>query len=182
MNPLSSPDKLSLFHRSFDKLYPTLRFIYERIMGAVWFAQITPRLWLGGAPTYGRDYEYLLQQGITAVVNVRAEREDETGFYDRHGITHVQYRVPDVTVPDESVITEAVDWITEQIDDGRTVLVHCAKGRGRSATILAAYYMREEGMTFDEANALIHSKRRLTKLRSRHRRVLETWLASQNYS
>jgi atypical dual specificity phosphatase len=159
-----------------------IRFTYEKIMGHVWFSQITPRLWLGGAPTYGRDYEYLLQQDITAVVNVRHERQDETGFYDRHGITHVQYKVPDVTVPDEGTITEAVDWITEQIDDGRTVLVHCAKGRGRSATILAAYLMREQSMTFDEANALMKSKRRLTKLQSRHRRVLEAWLASQNSS
>jgi atypical dual specificity phosphatase len=179
---LSSPDKPNLFHRAFDKLYPALRFTYEKIMGHVWFSQITPRLWLGGAPTYGRDYEYLLQQDITAVVNVRHERQDETGFYDRHGITHVQYKVPDVTVPDEGAITEAVDWITEQIDDGRTVLVHCAKGRGRSATILAAYLMREQSMSFDDAYALMKSKRRLTKLQSRHRRVLEAWLASQNSS
>ena len=178
--PLSSPDKPDLFHRAFDKLYPAIRFIYEKVLGHIWFSQITPRLWLGGAPTYRRDYEYLLYQHITAVVNVRDEREDEVGFYDRHGITHVQYRVPDVTVPGESIITEAVDWMKEQIDDGRTVLVHCAKGRGRSATILAAYLMREEGMSFDEAEALMKSKRRLTKLKSQHRRVLETWLASQN--
>ncbi len=174
--------KLSLFHTVFDKFYPAIRFTYEKIMGQVWFSQITPQLWLGGAPTYRRDYQYLVQHDITAVVNIRAEREDETAFYDQHGITHVRYSVPDVTVPDEIVISEAVDWIKTQVDDDRTVLVHCAKGRGRSATLLAAYLIREQGMTFDEANALMKSRRPLTKLESKHRRVLKQWLEKQDKS
>jgi protein-tyrosine phosphatase len=112
-------------------------------------------------------------------LNVRAERADETIFYDNHNISHIQYKVPDITVPKETTITEAVNWIKAQIDDDRVALIHCAKGRGRSATLLAAYLMREEGMSFDEANALMKSRRKLTKLESRHRRVLEKWLATQ---
>ena len=176
---LSSPEKLSLFHRLFDKLYPAIRFTYEKIMGHVWFSQITPHLWLGGAPTYKRDYAAIVDYDITAVVNIRAEREDETIFYDQHGITHVQYKVPDIMVPDEATITTAVDWMKAQVEGGRVVLAHCAKGRGRSATLIAAYLMREEGMTFDQANTLMKSKRRLTKLESRHRQTLEAWIAKQ---
>jgi hypothetical protein len=170
---------MNLFHRAFDKLYPTIRFTYERILSHEWFSQITPRLWLGGAPTYERDYDFILRNDITAVLNIRAEREDETALYDQHGITHVQYKVPDVSVPDEATITKAVNWIKEQVDDGRTVLVHCAKGRGRSATLLAAYLMREEGMSFEQANDLMKSKRSLTKLDRKHQKVLEGWLAKQ---
>jgi len=171
--------QISFFHRAFDKLYPVIRFTYERIMSNPWFSEITPQLWLGGAPTYQRDYAYILDNDITAVLNIRAERNDDTAFFDRHGITHVQYKVPDVTVPDGATITDAVVWIKEQVDDGRTVLVHCAKGRGRSATLLAAYLMRQEGMTFDQANALLSARRSLTKLESRHQRVLEAWLGTQ---
>jgi protein tyrosine phosphatase (PTP) superfamily phosphohydrolase (DUF442 family) len=179
---LSSPEqppRLGLFHRGFDRLYPAIRFGYERLMGHVWFSQVTPRLWLGGAPTYGRDFEALLTLGITAVVDVRAEREHEPAFFEQHDIAHRQYRVPDVTVPDEAVLTDAVAWIGDRVAEGRTVLVHCAKGRGRSATVLAAYLMKADGMTFEEVDDLLRSRRKLVKLQERHRVVLESWIAKQ---
>jgi atypical dual specificity phosphatase len=179
-SPEPIDQELGLVHRLFDKLYPVIRFSYETVGGHVWFSEITSQLWLGGAPTYRRDYERLLELGIGAVVNIRAERADETAFYDRHGIAHVRYRVPDVMVPDDTTISHATDWIKAQVDDGRVVLIHCAKGRGRSATLLAGYLMREQGLTFDEANELMKSKRPLTKLEDRHRRVLENWIAEAN--
>jgi hypothetical protein len=174
---------LSPWHWAFDKLYPLIRFTYETIQGHPWFDQITPaegvaaELWIGGAPTYRRDYAFLLDQGIRAVLNVRAERSDDIDFYQLHGMTHVRFLVPDVGVPDGETVTAAVDWIAQQVGDGRSVLIHCAKGRGRSATLLAGYLMREAGFTFEQAEALIRSKRSLTKLEERHRQQLLEWIA-----
>jgi protein-tyrosine phosphatase len=176
--------QLSFFHQVFDKLFPVIRFIHERVRRNNWFDRITPHdrvtaeLWLGGAPHYKRDYDFLEKNNIRAVLNIRSERSDDTDFYAAHDITHLRLLVPDVWVPDEQAITEGVDWIKQQVAAQRAVLVHCAKGRGRSATLLAAYLMREAGYSYDEARALLKSKRKLSKLEERHRLVLEDWIAT----
>ena len=76
-------------------------------------------------------------------------------FYDRHGINYRRLEVLDATVPADPYLSEGADWIDEQIEDGRTVLVHCAKGRGRSATLVAAYMMRHEDLPYDECRATL---------------------------
>lgn len=172
---------MSPFHYIFDKMFPLIRFVYERIQRHRWFDQITDNLWLGGAPLYPRDYRFLLDAGIDAVVNIRAERHDDYELYERHGIDYLQLKVFDILVPPPEILDEGVAFIHKHVKAGQTVLVHCAKGRGRSNTLLAAYLMRYRGLSFDEASQLIKSKRPLSNLQSRHQQVLEPWMEQYQY-
>ena len=169
------PSSMTPFHWLFDKFYPLIRFFYERVQGHRWFDEISPSLWLGGAPTYDRDYQFLLENNISAVLNIRAERNDDVSFYDTHDIAYLQLPVLDVMVPPPASLDAGVAFIERNVREGRLVLVHCAKGRGRSATVLAAYLMRKHNMSYDEANKLLKSNRSLVNLQKRHERVLSAW-------
>lgn len=164
------------FHYVFDKLFIFIRFFYEKIQRHRWFDEITPQLWLGGAPHYPRDYDTLLDAGIDAVVNIRAERHDDFELYESHGIDYLQLKVYDILIPPPEILDEGVAFIHKHVEADNTVLVHCAKGRGRSVTLLAAYLMRYEGMDFDEVDKLLTEKRPLSNLQSRHRQALESWI------
>jgi protein-tyrosine phosphatase len=176
MNPL---------HWAFDKIYPAIRFYHETVGDNLWYNQITPAegipetLWLGGAPTYRRDYQFLIDHGIDAIVDIREERTSDLAFYAEHGIRHTKLRVLDVTVPGPEILDAGVRWMQEQVAQGRSVLVHCAKGRGRSATLLAAYLMKVHGMSYQQARTLLADKRRLVKLEARHQSALEEWIACE---
>jgi atypical dual specificity phosphatase len=163
-------------HWAFDKLYPAIRFLYERVQGHAWFDQITSQIWMGGAPTYPRDYDYLLVTGINAVVDVREEREGDLELYAVNQIDYLKLKVLDVMVPSDEQLDAGTVFIDEHVKKGGKVLIHCAKGRGRSATMLAAYLMRYEGLSYDEARALMLSKRSLVNLQGRHQKALERWV------
>jgi protein-tyrosine phosphatase len=177
VSPPAATAPLSPWHRAFDRLFPVIRFFQERLLGQEWFTELAPGLWLGGAPLYDRDYRFLTEHGIGAVAEVRAERTDDLDFLAAQGIAHARYPVPDVAVPDPAELRAAADWVAERRAEGRTVLVHCAKGRGRSAAVAATYLMRHQGLDFAAARDLIQSRRKLARLEERHRVAIEAAVA-----
>ncbi len=132
----------------------------SEVQGHRWFDEMAPQLWVGGAPTYERDRQFLLDNGHYGRSGYarRADRAQRNSM-TTHDIHYHRVPVLDVMVPEKDQLAEAVAWVEEQMADGRTVLVHCAKGRGRSAIVVAATLMQQNDMTFDEARELMESKR-----------------------
>ena len=83
----------------------------------------------------------------------------------------------DTPAPTLAQIEEGVQWALQQKAAGRPVLVHCAHGHGRSATVLAAILIAEgrvQGVA--EAEALMKKERPWVRLNRRQHGAVGGWL------
>lgn len=98
-----------------------------------------------------RDLAELQDHGIGAIVSM-TETPIDPFAVEAAGMTYAHIPVVDFTAPSPPQIFEALDAIDLAHAEDRAVLVHCAAGQGRSATILAAWLVRQ-GTSTDEAIA-----------------------------
>lgn len=124
-----------------------------------WWTEIDDDVVLGAVP-FRRDIGKLVQLGVKAIVNTCEEFPGHTKLYQELGI--VQYHMPtvDFTHPTLETVTQAVEFMKQQIAQGHRVYVHCKAGRARSATVVMCYLIDAHGMTPREAQQLLISKRR----------------------
>jgi len=74
---------------------------------------------------------------------------------------------------------EAVcNHIDKALRSGRSVLVHCQQGVSRSPSVVIAYLIRNHGMSFDSAHALLKRKRACIKPNSGFIMALQEWEAA----
>lgn len=73
-----------------------------------------------------------------------------------------------------------MQWAAQQRAAGRPILVHCAHGHGRSATVLCAILIAEgRARGVDEAEAMLKAERPRVRLNWRQRQALKQWLAQR---
>lgn len=118
-------------------------------------SRITAQLHVGGQYRR-RGISRMKRRGITAVVNMRKEFDDEAA-----GIAFPRYlHLP--TVDDQAPTLEhlrmGAGFIADEVEDGGQVYVHCGSGIGRAATMAAAYLVTT-GLSSDEAWAKIRQAR-----------------------
>lgn len=100
---------------------------------------------------------HLQKIGVTHIVTAIGEPEERVPL--------VEYLIVDVADQSSQDMTDALDvsynFIGEALDADpqNVVLVHCAAGVSRSASIVINYWMRREGMTFDAALARLRAIR-----------------------
>lgn len=119
------------------------------------FSQVTDQLFVG--PQYDhKGKAHLEAHGITAGVNMRVEFDDA-----EYGLSLTHYcHLPtiDDDAPTQDHLHRGVHFISQRIEAGDKVYIHCAGGIGRAPTMAAAYLI-STGATVVQALDLIQKVR-----------------------
>jgi hypothetical protein len=159
-------------------LWPTLllsRGLTWACPGRRWRDRVDDHVVLGGAILPG-DVDALRREGVGAVVNLCAEFRDPVERLAAAGIAHLDLPTLDRHPPSPEALARGVAFLREQAARGVTSYVHCASGAGRSATLVACYFV-SRGMPPAEAIRALREKRRAVAPRACQRRAVEAFRA-----
>ncbi|MBN1580955.1 MAG: dual specificity protein phosphatase family protein [Anaerolineae bacterium] len=122
-------------------------------------SQITPQLHVGGQYKR-RGWPRLAARGVTAVVNMRIEFDDQKAGIAPKAYLHLP--TVDDDAPSLAHLRQGVEFIRKNIDAGGGVYVHCKSGVGRAATMAVAYLI-DAGLSSDEAWSMVRKARPFVK-------------------
>jgi atypical dual specificity phosphatase len=92
---------------------------------------------------------WLRGQGVDILITLTEEPRPRT-WVDAAGLMSVHVPVPDMDVPAVEQFEQVMSVIDKAQSAGMGVAVHCLAGRGRTGTVLAAYFVHR-GLTAREA-------------------------------
>ena len=136
--------------------------LWRKIYGAVAkkptnFSWIIDGMLAGsGMPTSREELDWVKQNGIKAVLTLTEERLPEQWTNE---IDYLHVPIVNFSAPNIEDIDRATDFIDKNLKNNKSTMVHCAAGKGRTGTILAAYMMKFKGMNAKSAAEKIRSMR-----------------------
>ncbi|MEO1267714.1 MAG: dual specificity protein phosphatase family protein, partial [Myxococcota bacterium] len=97
--------------------------------------------------------EALVDQGVDHVVCLE-EQPMAREVMEAAGLSWEHFPIVDMDVPDGDATEVLVGRLTQMMDDGRSVVVHCKAGLGRTGTLLACCLMKR-GYRYAQALVLL---------------------------
>jgi protein-tyrosine phosphatase len=93
-------------------------------------SQVEDWLWVGGSVPRSQ-YPALAARGITAVIDLRAERGDDEQALAALGIALLRLPVVDRYPPSVAQLRQGVEWALPRVAAGGRLYAHCEHGVGR---------------------------------------------------
>ncbi|MBU2986928.1 dual specificity protein phosphatase family protein [Saccharophagus degradans] len=154
----------------------TLYNIYIKSKDSVPVIQkIEPNLYLGARMRAG-ELENLHSVKIQSVLDLTAEFDGLGDYAQEHDIDYLNIPVLDHGLPKLHQLVQACRWIDKNVKRKRSVLVHCALGRGRSVLVVAAYLLAsKKAGNVEEALDNIRTIRATARLNKRQHSALTKW-------
>lgn len=126
---------------------------------------ITAQIAIGYAPHSPTDIDAIKAHGIGAVLNLCAECYDLHEIETAAGLAVHWLPISDEEAPEQNDAQDALNWLDAMLADGKTVLVHCRFGIGRTGTMVIAWLLKQ-GHTLDDALEILkHTPARPTSRR-----------------
>ena len=155
--------------------YPTL--VWNMMLGRWlnvrnWWDRIDTYVVLGAFP-FARGVAKLAQEGVRGVVNTCEEYEGPIEEYQQHSIEQLRMPTVDFTHPSFDDVCRAVEFIDQNVGEGKSVYIHCKAGRARSATVAICWLMKAKQISADEAQCWLTEKRPHVNKRLTQRPVVQ---------
>lgn len=116
-----------------------------------------------GLPSSYDHLLWLIKNNIKTIVTVREIPLPDAWIKKVNSLNLVLdcffLKTDDYNAPSINELYEVVDYIDNQINNRKPVVVHCAAGKGRTGTVLAAYLIKKDGLDVKEAIKKIRSLR-----------------------
>lgn len=139
---------------------------------------ITEALAIGGSFRPNQTAMLARDHGVTAVVDLRGEESDDEFLLARHQVEFLHLPTIDFEPLSAAMVRRGIEFVTPRLVAGKRVLVHCARGIGRSA-VLVLCVLVEQGHTPIDALVLAKSRRPCVSPSPAQYHAWAAWLASR---
>jgi protein-tyrosine phosphatase len=149
--------------------------------GALDLSWITETLAIGGSFAPDDCHRLVAEHGVAAIVDLRDETSDDPQLLARHGLAFLHVPTSDFAPISADGLARGLAFVAAQLGSRRRVLLHCAKGIGRSA-LLGLCVLVDHGHAPLDALELAKQRRACVSPSPAQYEAWASWLAARRHA